>query len=224
MNRKKLIPYQYKRSDLGCTFGLGTILFSAFLISQFKDYDSNGTGLKIIAVVGSVIAGAFFISNIISHRKNRKNIEHMHYMLRQDSVQGRVVRTKRIQYFAGRKVPEDRPINFRNAVYLYKMEIEWENPLSGITDTFWSDEYNEDLETVLGGDEVLVYYSPDGDKWVEPLVYREKLSDPSLGGEKGIFDTVSYLIERHPLLFMTGTLAISLLFFLLILRLIKIIS
>lgn len=214
MSRKKLIPCGYKRSDLGFALGLGVILFSAFLISQVKDHDPDGTAVKTIVVVGSVIAGLLFISNIISLIKGRKKVEYMYYMLGQNSVEGRVVSTKRLAYFAGKEVPQDGPVNIRNVTYYYKMEIEWDDPLTGRTETFWSEEYSENLETILGGDEVLVYYSPEGDKWVEPLVYRKKLSDPSLGGKRGFYDTVSYFIEKHLLLFMAGTMVISILFFL----------
>lgn len=213
MNRKKLIPCEYKRPDLGFALGLGVILFSAFLISQVKDYDPDGTGVKTIAVVGSVIAGLLFINNMIGIIKSREKIGHMRYMLSQKSVKGRVVSTKRLAYFAGKEVSQDGSVNIRNVTYYYKMEIEWDDPLTGRTETFWSDEYSENLKMLLGGDEVLVYYSPDGDKWVEPLVYGEKLSDPSLGGKEGFFDTASYLIERHLLLFIIGTLVISVLGF-----------
>lgn len=220
MSRKKLIPCEYKRSNLGAVFGIGVILFSAFLISQFKGYDPDGTAVKTVAVTGSVIAGSLFIVNMISLIKSRKKIEHMHYMLGQKSVKGRVVCTKRLAYFAGKEVPQDGPVKIRNVTYLYKMQIEWDDPLTGITETFWSEEYSEDLETILGSDEVLVYYSPDGDKWVEPLAYREKLSDPSLGGKKGFYDTVSYLIENHLLLFMAVTMGISILLFLVLIKII----
>lgn len=213
MSRKKLIPCEYKRSNLGAVFGLGVILFSAFLISQFKGYDSDGTAVKAVAVAGSLIAGSLFIGNIISLIKSRKKIEHMRYMLSQKSVKGRVACTKRLAYFAGKEVSQDGSVNIRNVTYFYKMEIEWDDPLTGRTETFWTEKYAENLETILGSDEVLVYYSSDGDKWVEPLVYREKLSDPSLNGKKGFSDTASYFIERHLLLFIIGTLVISILFF-----------
>lgn len=220
MSRKKLTPCEYKRSNVGAVFGLGVILFTAFLISQFKGADPDGTAVKAVAVAGSVIAGLLFIGNIISLIKSRKKIEHMHYMLGQKSVKGRVVCTKRLAYFAGKEVPQDGPVNIRNVTYFYKMEIEWDDPLTGRTETFWTEEYSENLETLLGSDEVLVYYSPHGDKWVEPLVYRGKRSEPSLGGKKGFSDTVSYLIEKHLLLFMAGTMVISIVIFLVLSKII----
>lgn len=213
MRRKKLVPCGYKHPGLGFALGLGVILFAAFLIWRVKDLDPDGTAVKTIVIVGSVIAGSLFILNIVSIIKSREKITHMRYMLGQKSVKGRVVSTKRLAYFAGKEVPEDGPVNIRNVTYYYKMEIEWDDPLTGRTETFWSEEYSENLETLLGGDEVLVYYSPEGDKWVEPLVYREKLSDPSLGGKEGFYDTASYFIERHLLLLIIGTLTISILSF-----------
>lgn len=213
MSRKKLIPCGYERPDLGFAFGLGVILFAAFLIWQVKDYDPDGTAVTTIVVVGSVIAGSLFISNVIGLIKSREKIEHMRYMLGQESVKGRIVSTKRLVYFAGKEVSQDGPVNIRNVTYYYKMEIEWVDPFTGRTETFWSGKYSENLETILGGDEVLVYYSPEGDKWIEPLEYREKLSDPSLGGKEGFSDTASYFIERHLLLLIIGTLTISILSF-----------
>lgn len=216
MSRKKLIPCGYERPDLGFALGLGVILFAAFLIWRVKDYDPDGTAVTTIVVVGSVIAGSLFINNVTGLIKSREKIGHMRYMLGQESVKGRIVSTKRLAYFAGKEVSQDGPVNIRNITYHYKMEIEWDDPLTGRTETFWSKEYSENLETLLGGDEVLVYYSPEGDKWVEPLVYREKLSDPSLGGKEGFYDTASYFIERHLLLLIIGTLTISILSFIVI--------
>lgn len=168
---KKITPIGYSKSSICKSISIGIIIFSALLILPSTQNGSTIGNLKYFVIFAAVLAMLFFMSDVVSNRKNAKKIEHMEYLLTCPSVKGEVIEIKKIPRLLGKEFTDIPQTKVK--VYIpakraaYRVYARFHNPITDMDEIAISESYTVRVKSEIKDNSVDVHYSPNGETWIE---------------------------------------------------------
>lgn len=193
---KGLIPHGYGSVRGGTICATFLSLWSAFLISRFIGYPGGREACTYFGISACALAFLFVLSDVTTNLKRRRRNKHMHEMLQQPYVYGRIVAITPVHKRTHREIKEEELRTVRGRDTLYTMTVEYDDPVSGEPRTVTSEPYFYNLNVCLKGKRVEVHYNSAGDAWPQPVELRTSMDEESIGPNKKANDRHFWVVEH----------------------------